>query len=727
MKKINGIVMENIKGQNIIQELTGKDIILGSNGVGKTTRLQALGIALMGYVPGKGKKSDETFKLSSSNNMIVGINTDEFSFTREFKKKITKSKDGSTKESISQALNISPSKGESKISEKEARILSELGSLPVMLDFNEFLNLSDSKRREFIYNLAGFNSKKWTKEKITEYLEDNLLTMDLKINNLEQYELMKKTIEESLEEYPESFDITMGLQSMIEWTKTKLSIWNNEKKKSQGAIQKLVELKNELKDTDRNLKSNKEELEKLQSELVKVEKQISEDTQKKKNIDDRLTKIEELKKSIVDEETEECSINVAETENKIKELKTQIKQVDNSEKIKTLEKERVELGSQIDLIIKDKNEVQLKGVELKTQIETTQKTLSKVKGVKSCCVLDSKIACNKDFSKFIKYTEGQIRTWELQKQILLDTYNELKEKDIELKNKYKNLENVSMTLNKEELEANRNNNLINSEINKLENLINKTKSFDTLKNEKIARLKTELEKLQNEPVDPIAPIDILEKQVESIKTNIDSLKIKIDEQEKAKTTLSNLKASMIDSKTAEYNYTNFKYLDETLGAKGLQGELVKETLEPIQVDIQSNLSAMGIENEFYFTTETAAGKEVFQFGWKDKFGDKRNFDALSTGQQMILLIAMLTTFIEKASPNCKILAIDNIENLDKNNFESVLEGLNKISNKLDNIILSGVIELYEEDEKGNKVLLKDYKEFKIWDLNEVGENNEQSA
>lgn len=712
--KINGIVMENIKGQQTMQQLTGKDIIIGPNGVGKTTRLQALGIALMGYVPGQGKKADETFRLSSLDNMIVGLNTHNFSFTREFKKKVSKKKDGSVKESIQQLLNVSPSKGETKIAEKEARILAEMGSFPVMLDFNEFLNLSDSKRREFIYNLAGFNSKKWTKDRVKEYLENNLLTTKLEINSPEQYELMKSIIGDVLEEYPEN-DITAGLQSMLDWTKTKLSYWNDEKKRAQAAVQKLGELKNKLNDTDRNLKSNKEDLEKLQVELMKIEKQISEDTQKKKNIDARLVKIEQLKKDIADEKLKECFLNITETENKIKDLKSKIKQVDNSDKIKQIEKERAELINQQDSISKDKNEVQIKGVQLKTQIETTKKTLDKVKGVKSCCVLDNKIACDKDFSKFIEYTEGQIKTWEIQKHILLDTYKELKEKEAKLKKKYKDLETVSMALNKEELEANRNNNSINSEINKLENLLNQAKGFDTLKTEKIIRLKEELEKIENEPVDPIAPIDILEKQTESIRTNINSLKTKIEEQETAKTTLSNLKDSMIDSKIAEYNYINFKSLDEALGAKGLQGELVKETLEPIQVDIQANLSAMGIENEFYFTTETAGGKEVFQFGWKDKFGDKRNFDALSTGQQMILLIAMLTTFVEKANPNCKILAIDNVENLDSKNFKRVIDGLNNISDKLDNVILSGVIEV--EKVEG----------FKVWDLSKVNSENEQSA
>lgn len=712
--------MENIKGQNVTQDLTGKDIIVGSNGVGKTTRIQALGIAMTGYVPGQGKKADETFKLSSSDSMVVGLNTDDFSFRREFKKKVTNKKDGSTQETISQNLNVSPSKSENKITEKEARILSELGCLPVMLDFNEFLSLSDSKRREFIYNLAGFKSEEWTRDKVREYLENKLLSPELEENNSEQFELMKSIIEEALVEYPVNYDITAGLQSMIDWTKAKLSFWNDEKKKSQAAVQKLGELKRQLSETDRNLKANKEELEKLQNELVKVEKQISEDTQKKKNIDLRLAKIEELKNNITSEELKECAIKIDETEKKIADLKSQLKEVDNSKKIKDIEEEIIKLQNETDPILKDRDEVHTNQIEIKTKIDVNQKTLERVKSVTATCVLDKKIACNKDFSKFIEFTENQIKALNTQNAVLTETFKELDTKLNALNEKYSNLNTNKEALRKEEVEASRKNNLITADINKFENLLNQAKNFDNLRAERVARLKEELSKLQNEPVDPIAPIDILQKQAESIRANISTLKAKIDEQEKAKTTLSNLQASMIDSKTAEYNYTNFKSLDETLGAKGLQGELVKETLEPIQNDIQINLNAMGIDNQFYFTTETASGKEIFQFGWRDRFGDKRNFDALSTGQQMILLIAMLTTFIEKANPNCRILSIDKVENLDYENFTKVIKGLSKISEKLDNIIFC------LRTPWGMK-MPDEIEGFKVWDLDREGEVNEKSA
>ena len=63
--------MRGIKSCNEDQILTGRDIIIGSNGSGKTTRLQALGTALLDYVPGSPKLPAETMKLASGNGMGI--------------------------------------------------------------------------------------------------------------------------------------------------------------------------------------------------------------------------------------------------------------------------------------------------------------------------------------------------------------------------------------------------------------------------------------------------------------------------------------------------------------------------------------------------------------------------------------------------------------------------------------------------------------------------------
>jgi hypothetical protein len=106
---IKSIVMRDIKGANTEQELTGRDIIIGNNGSGKTTRAQAIGAALMGYVPGGGKLPSETIKLASGSAMTVGLKTDGFEFSRTFARKGAK---------IEQSISLMPPHDENTAAEK---------------------------------------------------------------------------------------------------------------------------------------------------------------------------------------------------------------------------------------------------------------------------------------------------------------------------------------------------------------------------------------------------------------------------------------------------------------------------------------------------------------------------------------------------------------------------------------------------------------------------------
>ena len=115
---------------------------------------------------------------------------------------------------------------------------------------------------------------------------------------------------------------------------------------------------------------------------------------------------------------------------------------------------------------------------------------------------------------------------------------------------------------------------------------------------------------------------------------------------------------------------------------------------------------MGIQNPVFFSTESETGKEVFQFGWV-KNNRQTNFDVLSTGEQLMFLSAFLVTLLERANPPLKVLALDNIENLDEINLPNVLDGLNSLSHKLDNILIAGVIKPTD---------LKNFDGWKIWNL-----------
>lgn len=73
---INLIRNKNLKGNGFSQELTGLDIFIGPNGSGKSTRLQTVALAMLGYIPGKGKDESDTFQLSSSaGEMTAGATT----------------------------------------------------------------------------------------------------------------------------------------------------------------------------------------------------------------------------------------------------------------------------------------------------------------------------------------------------------------------------------------------------------------------------------------------------------------------------------------------------------------------------------------------------------------------------------------------------------------------------------------------------------------------------
>ena len=96
---------------------------------------------------------------------------------------------------------------------------------------------------------------------------------------------------------------------------------------------------------------------------------------------------------------------------------------------------------------------------------------------------------------------------------------------------------------------------------------------------------------------------------------------------------------------------------------------------------------------------------MFRFGW-DTRGTRRPFNALSQGEQLLLLIAMMTTIIERNDPPVKILAIDNCNHLDHINMKRVIDGLTEAGKNMDNIILAGTMQLAPSDAP----------EWKVWDL-----------
>lgn len=688
------IQFENMKGQTTNQPLTGKDIFIGHNGSGKTTRIQGVGLSMLGYVPGQGKTPAETFKLATGEIMTVGLKASDFQFSRCFSKHTkVDTKSGLTTVSIKEKLSVSPGKGERTETQKKERIAAEIGSFPVMLDFNEFLNLSDAKRRDFIYSLSPISSNAWNREGVNQYLEDNLLTLELKNNNYEQFVEMTETIQDVMKQFPESYDIHDGLQSMLDYVSSQLSLWNSKKKDAQGAVRQISDMKNQIAETDRNIADNKKDLEELQKQLVEVEKKISSDSEKKKAIDTRLKRMEELAQLIEQKKAENINTDTTEIEKKIIVLQKQlVEDVDYAPRLAELKK-KVESNRKLKADLKPQQEqLERQIMQMQSGMETLESSIKNITELGGSCIIDKRIGCPKDFTPFKEFVD-QKRT-EANEEIakVQNQFNEIKQKRHGLDKEIEQDENAREVLLTKSQQDSKKNQELNKKITELEKERDQRFTAEERRDNQIKLLEEERTRLMNQKVEPIGDISIMEKQAEGIRNRFESLKQSVAEKEKAKQTILLLHQSMLDNRKAEYKAICFKSINEMLGPKGIQGELVKGILEPIKTDIYGNLKLMGFDFEPFFQTESDTGKEIFQFGWINEKAHAVNFDALSTGQQTVFLASMMMTIIDRAQPKLRLLVMDNLNHLDKQNFQLLINGLSKIADKLDNIILAGAVE-----------------------------------
>ena len=718
---ITSITMKGIKGITAKQELTGRDIIIGSNGSGKTTRTQALGISLLGYVPGGAKLPAETMKLASSDSMEVGIETDDcFIVSRKFKrgnKSEGADSKGADNTQVSQTITITPKGNEKTAAQKEQRIESTLGKLPMMLDFNEFLALSDMKRREFIFTLMGQDDT----QNISE-LGDKIESLIVFPNDIDpkEAEILILCIESLFSESATKGGETPltyqeGLTLAFEHAKTQASHWRKERDKAEGASQKLADYKNELEQTDRNLDANKKKLDAITTEHLTATNELTRLIGENNQRTHKNTRIVSKRTAIAQAEKDDTVKNAAAINLLIKEYKEGLRQIDNHAAIQECSALIAEQQEELP-ILEQKLEELLRGYQDKSaKINSNKFIIIELKNHKGKCPLDSRLECHQDFTEFLLRLSAENQTLKDELNILQTQGTEARAALNQAKEFIANRQEDIATLQKEEVETLRENEGIMQVVRELEADLKKPENDDTARAAWVTALQEELNELL--PKDgksewEIIPTAALEGRIETLKQEITALKSTIDTQTKARNELINLRRSIIDNTEAGYKADSWKRIAEAVGPKGLQGELVKNALTPLSKDIQTKLRQMGIEDrEFYFETENSNGKEMFQFGWAVMNHDKKtltpcNFDALSTGEQMLLLIAMMTTIIERINPPLKILAIDGIEVLDKSNMQRVLSGLITAGKDFDNIILLGLVDAGEYSFIG----------WKVWDL-----------
>lgn len=700
---IVNIKMRGIKGQNNEQALTGKDIIIGRNGAGKTTRLQSMSLAAIGYVPGKGKTPADTFELASDDTMTVGIATDSFEVERTYKKSSKLMEDGGVDVKISQSINVSPSQGERTIKEKEQRIKEELGNFPAMLDFDAFVGLTDIKQRDFIYGLSG-EQFTWDRERVETHLGKQVLREELYLKNPDMYKVMDKNFHDAMKQYSPKADVQSGLLAMAEHAKERLSYWKKEKNNSDAAARKLTELKNRATETDRMLAENEQKMKELEAEKEEIIKEIATATSKNQMRADRAKELEKLQGEIDNLQGGATEYSAEELKAKIDELYLQMNSINAKYGAKRHEaqykdKEIEDIWRRLTTASEYEVKLRVEISEMKAFVEAESAILDKIHANAGRCALRPDIPCTNDFSGFIAETQSTIDDRYDKLDELKSKHDEAVKQEKTLSAEHKRAKAERSELQSEALNMEADQRKLSEEVKALEealgNIENATPMLAAKTAEK-ARIEAWLEE------NPEVSLRDLEDRKFAQIAKIANLRETVEEQKKVRNDLINIKANIIDSETATFEQECWRQIAEAIGQKGVQGEIVKELLDPLRTSIDEKLKEMELPYNFYFRTENDRGKEVFEFG-VEIYGNRRPFDALSQGEQMLLLIALMTTIIERKNPPVKILAIDNINHLDARNMNRVISGLNKVGGTMDNIILAGTPDIKEEDAPGWKV------------------------
>jgi len=676
-----------MKGASRKQNLTGRDIIVGQNGAGKTTLLQAIGLSLYGYIPGEGKTLDDTMKMASGNSLMVGIETDDLTVSRTFTTKDSKT---------TQKIDLFPLCSSRTIALKERRIAEVLGRCLVMMDFNEFIKLSDMKRREFLYALVGEACDTDSESDHAEMIKNILMEKQQSFNEStdpKRIETYNEVVEECAALFEGNAPIQEELETAIAYIKEQSQFWKKEHEKAVGAAQKISEYRNNLEATDRNLDANRARMMLLRDDEKKIagEKATAETINaatvaKNSRLETLAKELTEITASINPYSAEKIRAEIAK-------YTGMLKTVDNRVDIEKLNTQLQKALVKMPTVEKEVEVRRDKWTQIKASKNIRYELLRKLTSQAGNCPLDKRIKCGNDFSGLINETRAEI-TRDSEQLAAIAASGESLKATLEVANKFVEETRAEIArLQKEEVDASRHNEGVRATLQTFEGKLKTAEGFESEKTAKINAKTEELNAMKPEsgdawPLIDLAPIVAMETENAA---SIRELVSTIEEQTKARNALLNQKNSMVDGVDAEHRLSSWKDVGEFLGPKGLQGELVKDVLDPLKAAIQLKLLHMGIDKKFFFQTMSGKGKEVFQFGWEHG-GRRTLFDALSTGEQLLLLIAMMTTIVERLNPPLKILAIDNAECLDRGNYMRVIDGLTKAGENLDNIIICGVVE-----------------------------------
>ena len=187
---------------------------------------------------------------------------------------------------------------------------------------------------------------------------------------------------------------------------------------------------------------------------------------------------------------------------------------------------------------------------------------------------------------------------------------------------------------------------------------------------------------------PIQNTLLKEQVLSAKKAQLKQLEEKQKDDNKVRQNLLILEQNEKNRKIKENNLDAYKKIEKEL--KTIKSDLVNSGIKPFVDDMNYIFNELKFDYKFY----VEGNKKNVDFGIIKISDNNRKipFKHTSLGESVIILIALMATIYKKQNTSLKLLALDNIENLDNSNLQKIFDNIEVLNKYFDNIILSGVLD-----------------------------------
>ena len=641
---IEKIKLENFgKYQSFETDFEDLIVIKGPNGSGKSTIVEGINYCFTGGIRRIYKKSEELIKMSNNDNdMKVSIKTNNIELSRSLSRE---------KRSISEKLYVEGL--EDKNATSKQKFLDDMFKLDSnLLNPINFLNLNQSDKSKYILNFISdvSFSKKDLYKKLSYRINKNTLdyymsTYDDGKSSMENIDLLLKTVSNDKRSAAKELKETFNNRCKLAEIESEISSVNQVDENQIKELQKDI---NSMKIKVSLIENNKKRRSDLKKKIAEAEIYINEN------------KIDEINKKI---ETLSNDIEKSSSSNYLQDLSDKVKlEMDKLENLKDKAiKQKYSHNKLVDEFKElDELENKIKQIEISKQcVVNPQIKCLNAKG------FDTTVA---EFNTKKEALRVTVRKYKSEILSLCDDYKKQENQLIKVKAAYEKQYNAVMKKNKEI--AN-----IATEITRLNKLKSNIESKIELKN----ALEKELSEIKIEDTSlTIKMINAKEKTLMELLENEKEM-IKLTENKKM-VELENQKREM-----KEIEVENLKLFEKVLKSEKLN--LISESIKPLLDNINNFLAEINFKYSAFIKSD---GKKATIGFIKDK--KEIELDMLSTGESMMFIISIINAIYSKINSQFKILILDDIDNLDKENLKLLFNNKEILKRHFNNILLIGVLE-----------------------------------